>query len=184
MRPILRWRLLLILKGESIGKRTACWRKGQDWGWVFSLWSAGCPRKQIKYDEDTISKNERQLKKDREQYAIDEAEFKILKKSSSPFQMQGKERKSILVKKRRHKKNKQSCKTFQHYLRPFTNLVTIWILSKAITKKPRSHPRKQLPIMKQKPRIFGWAGWNHRWNFGKWQALPCLRIFGTPLHSA
>ena len=36
--------------------------------------------KQIKYDEDTISKNERQLKKDREQYAIDEAEFKILKK--------------------------------------------------------------------------------------------------------
>lgn len=34
--------------------------------------------KQIKNDEDTISKNERQLKKDREQYAIDEAEFKIL----------------------------------------------------------------------------------------------------------
>lgn len=110
--------------------------------------------KQIKYDEDTISKNERQLKKDREQYAIDEAEFKILKKSSSPFQAQGKERKSFLVKKRRHKKNKQSCKTFQHYLRPFTNLVTIWILSKAITKKPRSHPRKQLPIMKQKTAHF------------------------------
>lgn len=36
--------------------------------------------KQIKNGEDTISQKERQLKKDREQYAIDEAAFKALKK--------------------------------------------------------------------------------------------------------
>ena len=78
----------------------------------------------------------------------------LLGLTTTPERMDGKSRKSFLVKKRRHKKNKQSCKTFQHYLRPFTNLVTIWILSKAITKKPRSHPRKQLPIMKQRTAHF------------------------------
>ena len=111
--------------------------------------------KQIKNDEDTISKNERQLKKDREQYAIDEAEFKILKKEFESLSDagEGKEKLSRQKEKTQEKLSK-GCKTFQHYLRPFTNLVTIWILSKAITKKPRSHPRKQLPIMKRKTAHF------------------------------
>lgn len=64
--------------------------------------------KQIKNDEDAISKKVRQLKKDREQYATDEAAFKILKKEFESLEDagEGKEKLSRQKEKAQEKQEK------------------------------------------------------------------------------
>ena len=61
--------------------------------------------KQIKNDENAISKNERQLKKTGSSMPLMKQSLKNSKQSSNPFQMQEKAKKNSIVKKKRFKKN-------------------------------------------------------------------------------